>query len=99
MAVDLTLGPLNDVTKLGGSLSLSSTAKEVEVVGNVSKVFLFGVAANMQYSPDNGTTYYNIPTGGDGFLVWEKAAGPPARHARFLLKMSTSTASVKLEAR
>ena len=99
MAADLTLGPLNDVDALAGSLSLTTTAKEVEVEGNVSKIYLFGVAANMQRSPDNGTTWFDIPTGGDGFLLWEKEAGPPARHTRILLKMSSSTASVKLEAR
>lgn len=102
MAADLTLGPLNDTNALAGSLSLSTTAKEVEVVGNVSQVYLFGVGSNMQYSPDNGATYIDIPTGGgsaDGFLLWQAADGPPPRHGRILLKMSTGTASVKLEAR
>ena len=96
---DLILGPLSVSEKCFGELTLGSTPKSVKATGNVREIFAHGLGANMQYSPDGGANWIDLPSSGTGFSIWEREAEPPARSRVTWLRATTGTPTIKLEPR
>lgn len=79
------------------SVDLTTAASEITIPTRASSVLLMGYAANMLYSYD-GTTYATVPA--EAFAVWQRPAeSRGVDPARVYLKMSSGTATVKLDAR